>query len=114
LHCLPTKQHPESLFVEYSLEIFGLLQQGRILFTGIGYLLHQQDTCCIDRTLGTLTGHFVTLIGHVCYVDRTLVTLTGHLLHQQDSWYVDMAPVTSTGHLLQWQDTHRHHVTFNP
>jgi len=57
----------------------------RILFTRIGYFLHQQDTCYIDRTLGTLTGHFVTLIGHVCYVDRTLVTLTGHLLHQQES-----------------------------
>jgi hypothetical protein len=52
------------LSVEYSLEIFGFLQQGRILFTRIGYLLHQQDTCCIDRTLSTLTGH---------------------LLHQQDS-----------------------------
>jgi hypothetical protein len=64
-YCLPTKQHPESLFVERSLGIFRLLQQRRILFTRTGYLLHQQDTCYIDRTLGTLTGHFVTLIGRV-------------------------------------------------
>jgi len=75
----------------------------RILFTRIGYLLHQQDTCYIDRTLGTLTGHFVTLIGNVCYVDRTFLTSTGILIHWYDTYHINRIPVTMTGHSLHSQ-----------